>query len=514
MTTPAELVEADVVGRRGEYASPGGRLRAPMRARAMVLGLGVLAAASGCRATLHQVMTQPKADLASSMRCTSGPLELSTTWEGSRWGEYLTLRVRSPRALTGWAVVTVDGKPYGAPRRWHTGTDQPSRDGTTYVADRAPANQRCLERPSESAPAWAAAPAPDGTPAPGVAPAPDVAPALEPAPWPRPAVVVNAGPRSATVGVSVAVPVPAPDLEPLPWPAPVAAPTSAAPPVAGAAPPEVTEVAWVPETPALVTSKGVGGGPHFGLVLDVSERAESRDRPAPWPAGARVVVQLYSEAPNDYEGAVFTFEQGAWKPGDDAAWEAELDRREADARRDAHYRTWDSRRAAEARAREAKARFEHCAAHPDDAECRPPPPVRQSTASRRETVAVVPVATAPEAPKPHAPAGPPPPTPLETPPPAPASYVQWVSGTWTWSGFEWVWLGGWWKVDEARRAAIERQASRPCPAPRAEAVPAPPVAGASWQVGVWVWSATSWVWLPGGWRAAPEVHRAVPASRR
>ncbi|MEW6434970.1 MAG: hypothetical protein AB1730_26010 [Myxococcota bacterium] len=477
---------------------------------------------TACGPALRQVPAAPAASFEASTACTSGPLELATTFHGARWGEYLRLRVASPRPVVGWVRVLVDGQVYLPPQRWRTGTNQPAEKGTTmYVADQVSANQRCVQRhePPAVAPAWAAV-APEAVGA-GPAPAP-VDGAVLVARAPGAVVVVSAAvpvdvaaahapaaPAGADATMAATAPVagdarvaaPSAAFEPAPWPS------------AGVA--VESSVALAPEVAVLVPAAERRAGEHFGFIVEVSARTEDRAQPPPWKPGTRVVVQLYSETPNDYDGVVFSFEQGAWKPGDEAAWDAELDRREADRRRQAHYRAWEARRERDARERRAAAERAWCAAHPDDADCRPRPVAVARWTPRPPSA--VPAAAAPrppEPPKPRDPDGPPPPAPVETPPPRPASYVDWVGGSWTWSGFEWVWLDGWWKVNEAKRREVERLATRPCPAPRLEPAAAPPVPGATWRAGAWVWGAAKWVWLPGAWQKPPEVHRAVPANGR
>lgn len=429
--------------------------------------LFVALALTACGPALREA-PRPTEYLAADPVCSSGPLEFHATLEGAQWGEYVRLRIDSPRAQVGLVRVLVDGRVEGWQSTWRTVTEQPDDKGSTHtVGDAASEHSRCLM--------------PAGTSS------------------------LAAPPAAETV--EVALPPVAAESEWQPLPAPSVAF-------------EVQPHEEVPAGPLRPVSAPVRGT-HFGFVVELSRKNADRRQEPPWREGAQVVIQVYSEQPNDYAGVVFTLEQGRWAPNvDAAAWQAELDRREADERRQRHYEEVDARRRAreaqrraDEAARAAREKQAYCDKHPDDGDCRPPEPVPRPVRARRPATIASTAPARVEPPKPHAPDGPPPPAPVEAAPPAPASYVEWVPGAWWWTGFEWHWLAGWWRVDEVKRRAVELAAAQPCPAPRVEAPPPRPVEGASWRAGVWVWSQLSWVWLPGGWARPADVHAAVPVKR-
>jgi hypothetical protein len=274
-------------------------------------------------------------------------------------------------------------------------------------------------------------------------------------------------------------------------------------------------------------------GSHTALLINYEWTNSDLDGHAPLLADLPIMIEVWNDEPNDYTDASFAVAQGPMEPSvTEQEWYAYLVERDAEAARrakaDAERRAREAKERDERYARESKERAERyareaaeerrrqeehralCAKHPDDRACRPPEPVRV-VEPRPEPRQVVryqpPVVQAPrvEAPRPKPPPGPPPVPPVETVPPQPTEYVTWVNGFWRWSGFEWAWLPGWWRIDEAAAQAAARRATVACPLPRAEVRAPPPVPDAVWRPGAWVWGLAAWVWVPGNW------HAAVPA---
>jgi hypothetical protein len=149
-------------------------------------------------------------------------------------------------------------------------------------------------------------------------------------------------------------------------------------------------------------------------------------------------LRLWSDAPNDLEGAVFLVRQMTSKKS-----KAEMDKE------------WE---------KEAAKREREAAKHPH----RDPP--------RRE--------------EPRVPQHGPPPAPLaEARPQQPAVTATWIAGYWQWTGTQWGWVAGFWRDD---RLAM--------PAPRIEVPGAPPGETAVWVGGVWTLRAGAWIWIGGHWR--------------
>jgi hypothetical protein len=158
------------------------------------------------------------------------------------------------------------------------------------------------------------------------------------------------------------------------------------------------------------------------------------------PAGSRMHVRIWSDAPNDLERAVFFVR---------------------------HVTSTQTK--AEAQAEAAKAERE-AAAHPQ-------PPPKHVDAPPRQV----------DAPPPDH--GPPPAPIVEERPTPPDAGATWIAGYWTWTGSSWGWVAGFWRDD---RVAT--------PAPRVEMPGAPPATTAVWIVGGWQHRAGTWVWIRGRWR--------------
>lgn len=157
------------------------------------------------------------------------------------------------------------------------------------------------------------------------------------------------------------------------------------------------------------------------------------------------------------------------------------------------------RRALDERERE---RGRYCAAHAEDARCWSADELRRRDALSQQRLQV---ALAP----PKQPDGPPPPALAEAVPPKLSANAEWRSGYWQWTGKDWVWLAGMWRVPDSDIAA-EKTTTAPeaPPPPRTEQASPPPMPGAIWVAGFWQWSGSAWVWVAGSWQARPEAGAA------
>ncbi len=465
--------------------------------------IGVVLLSTGC-AYLRPV-TLDTSYLVTSRECAQGPLRIETTALGSRWGEWYSLEIVSPRATKGslrWAVGS-DADPL---RSWITHVELQERDGTKSIVDTRFDHQRCAERPAY----LVELPPPVAQP---------------------PAVMVTPAQPSA--------PLPAPDSSQI----------------------------------QLVASSSVGTGTHRAHLFHWERRNDSKDAPPPLSAGTPVVIEIWSETPNDYHGATFVFTRGPIEPNvTEQEWLAELDKREANQKKsldEEAAREAERRRVAEIEARRvaaihtAEARKEQALRKQHAEElARRPAPVKTEEQRRYEEARRAAHAsglTAPSSadpayveerrrefeqrqaraaaeaeelrryeadrrrrwaeyeasrPKPRpAPTSPPPPPPPQNVGSPPAPYLVWIDGYYEWTGTAWVWLEGWWKVIERERARFEAMAMSPPPPPRVEQRPSCPVPEGEWRAGGWVWNLEAWIWLPGVWISAqPPVHPAGPAK--
>ncbi|MEZ4362940.1 MAG: YXWGXW repeat-containing protein [Kofleriaceae bacterium] len=183
---------------------------------------------------------------------------------------------------------------------------------------------------------------------------------------------------------------------------------------------------------------------------------------------ARLVLELWSELPNDLDGVVFVVEQRA----PPAAMTLEQ---------------WTAYTADEARWYQRYKAF-------SDEELRTGRSIALDTTVRAPT---------PPAPR------------LETPPLRPSAHATWVPGYWHYEGGEYHWLSGFWRTpasDIAEHLTVE--APRPPPPPRPEPAArqlAAPSARAVWTPGYWQWDGAAFRWVEGAWRIPPsERHTWVP----
>lgn len=515
---------------------------------------------TGC-AYLRPVTTETQT-FVTTRACAQGPLRIETQTLGARWGEWYELRLVAPRGLKGNL-------------RWRIADDQRLRETwvTSYtvkegkddrsVVDTIFDQRRCIERP-EPVQTWQPPLIEPGANVTVAQPMPAVVPPVLNVPvvqQPVPTVVQPVPQPGVQVDVSIA------------WPLPQQ-------PAAVVVPPEpVFEPLDFPRGPDLTPVQLVVGTErsreHATFLLRWERRNEDQHVPSAVAAGLPVVLEIWSEQPNDYEGAAFIFARGPLEPNvTEAEWLAELDKREAETKRveaedaarladetrrrtEAHerqvaidnerrrieYAELEQRRAANIAAREAKLaepkvetayereRQKKYAAglaapsrpDPEYVEARRLEFERQQAEAAAEAEARRRWQEESERrwreaearrPKPRPePTGPPPPAPAQLIPPRPAPYVLWVDGYFEWTGDAWVWLEGWWKVNEVERRRYEVAARTPAPPPRSEAPPPCPVPRGAWQAGTWVWNLETWVWLPGAWFSLQRpVHLAVPVT--
>jgi hypothetical protein len=200
------------------------------------------------------------------------------------------------------------------------------------------------------------------------------------------------------------------------------------------------------------------------------------------PKGADIRVKLWSDVPNDLDGALIRIRHVWHKPSvSEKEWIAHLEKEEAER----------AKRIREAEKREAE--------RPKESPGKTPRIERVVT--KRVSV----------------PDGPPPPARVEVKPPQPSVHAEWVPGYWHWADLaaeseraesgrsRWVWIRGMWRVPEADVAGgLTARAPRPPPTARYEERPPAPVAAAVWTPGYWQWDGGAFVWIEGAWRVAPS----------
>ncbi|MCO4764521.1 MAG: hypothetical protein KC502_23630, partial [Myxococcales bacterium] len=289
-----------------------------------------------------------------------------------------------------------------------------------------------------------------------------------------------------------------------------------------------------PGRPQLVIIKGGvrKPGTHRVQFLHWSQ-TERRLKPAkPLGAGRRIVIKIWSEEPQDWRGVRIKIQQFSFQPNvPEAEWRAYLAKEEAEERADRAERTkerrqervqwrkrWSKRRA------EQRKRQQRCRRLPKDEDCWGPGGLaghkqRKRAAAdkerkrrlewrkrRAERLRKMRAERERRAAEPKPPKSAPPAMRLEDPGPLPSQRAVWVTGFWQWTGFEWVWLSGWWKVPEVDvKSQMTALAPTAPPPPQVEAVTLPPCAGAVWLTGYWVYRAQHWVWLPGRWVLRPSA---------
>ncbi|MSP92209.1 MAG: hypothetical protein EXR79_10475 [Myxococcales bacterium] len=430
-----------------------------------------------------------------SSRCAQGPFFIEMPALGSRWGERWNVTVVAPRRLAGHLAFDVGGRRV-ASGPWHTQVPRPP--GSAWQAFPGPENAHCLARP---VPIVVVRDPPPPVPSPPVTVA---------APTPKPT-----APRGELALRWETMP-----DEPLP-------PT--APPSIGVLLPPVIE-APLPDTlpPRLESVPGPSDGAHVAILASWSTHNADPDAPAPVAKGTLLRLVVWSDEPNDWEGAIFTAEHQRGEPDvPEAEWVAHLRIRKATEEAEARERTaaWQAEQAR---------RTAHCKADHADEECWGPggyagaqrraEAAHQTARTARPVSPVVTVqgppqlSTSPSRPPPPAPpprpAGPPPAAQAEPLPPRPSPNANWVGGWWHWQAGAWVWLSGWWRVpDIDRRIEVAMVAPSPPPLPRAEPPQQPPCPRAVWMAGHWALRAHAWVWAAGAWTLPPEPGARWSAAR-
>jgi hypothetical protein len=184
----------------------------------------------------------------------------------------------------------------------------------------------------------------------------------------------------------------------------------------------------------------------------------------------RLVIDIWSDEPNDFEGVYFVIEKRAvvadmtierWKAYDQAD------------------RDWRIRYNAFVKGEVAAGRSEYV-----DTSVKTPPP---------------------------------PPPRVETQPPRPSTHARWIPGYWQYAEGSFHWLAGMWDVPEediAKDLTVHAPTPPP-PPPVAVEQPqeAQPTTTAVWTPGQWQWDGRAYVWIAGAWRIPPtQQHEWKPAT--
>jgi hypothetical protein len=184
-------------------------------------------------------------------------------------------------------------------------------------------------------------------------------------------------------------------------------------------------------------------------------------------AGATIRVKIWSNEPNDLEGALFQVVHHANKPNvSDEEWAKHVAKQEA---------KWEKELA------EAEA----------EAEPEPEPDYERMIA---EAEVYTGPTTAPPSPR------------AEAIPPSPSTNAEWVAGYWYWNVEAWMWIDGQWRIPDTDVSG-GHLVSAPFapPAVRAEAETNRPASNAVWATGYWAWDGTAYVWIAGTWRIPPTA---------
>ena len=179
---------------------------------------------------------------------------------------------------------------------------------------------------------------------------------------------------------------------------------------------------------------------------------------------AHLVVDLWSEEPNDLEGLVFVIEKQAVVADMTVErWKAFLD---AD-------RAWHDRYLA----------F-----------------LNGEVASGRTKLIDMTVKTPP-----------PPPARAEVRPPRPSRNARWIPGYWHYDAASFHWIAGLWQVpdeDIAQDLTVHAPTPPPAPPPVEQPQEPRPAATAVWTPGQWQWDGRAYVWIAGAWRIPPSGQHA------
>ncbi len=197
---------------------------------------------------------------------------------------------------------------------------------------------------------------------------------------------------------------------------------------------------------------------------DTMASDQARDEDQPILGRGKLVIEIWSDLPNDFTGASLLVQQRAVPAG----FKAE----EWNAYRRAHNEWQAGRDEALLRSRQAGHKWKTYSMAPATKQ---PPPAR-----------------------------------AEVPTPKPSPNADWIPGYWHDSD-GWVWSAGFWRVpkeDIEQEKTVEAPA--PPPAPKVDAAPQPDVAyytarKAVWTPGYWMWNGRLYVWIPGSWRIPQET---------
>jgi len=403
---------------------------------------------------------------AVDVRCTQGPLEFRVPAFGARWGEGLIVGACSPRNLQGRYLVRLAGEDeydgaYGSERR-ELGPPPPGSSSTSQTVNVAtvegPDNARCVASAEELAQAGTGT----GVLVTPVAPDGSGGTAEE-----------GAGGTGDAGGGTVGSAAPVVVLRELPD--------------------------WAPPDREAVYACTYDQGKWWFPIVD-PHWGNSDPGATALTVGAEILVRLWSVEPNDLEDVVFVMDHFVVQPsGTDDEWIANL--REQELER-------------EEEQSEEELRVAYCQSHLDDEDCwgdggydgyvaRLNAPAFVPEPQPQNQGQVVP--PPPPPPPPREPDGPPPALLAEVQPPSPSVHAGWVPGYWRWTGFEWFWLVGWWRVPEADvEQGLTTRAPEAPPPLQAEVSGPSPMAGAIWTPGYWQWGETAFVWVKGSWQIPPQ----------
>ncbi len=446
--------------------------------------------------------------LRAADRCVSGSMDLYLPAVDARWARSIRFRMHAPRSISFHVELRAPGAAEGQ-----------YLSATMWGAD-AEEHARILREQTACISQTVASVAPAGSGAPATAVTSSAPPARgTTARRPRPrardtarvTVVASAAPPAAIVSVP---------------------PVTAEAPVRGFV--DLGNETYNPLGDTHYFDKEFVIQPRFAQIpMNNVNRGWVIDRPMNTP----LVVRIWTQDPQDFEGVVLQIEDLVLEPH---IPEAE------------YTRLMDRRVGAGNRRQEEFTAL--CRAHPDDRQC------YFTEENRRRYVGAT---------------RPPPPPRDEEPPHRPSADHVWIAGGWQWNGSDYVWISGMWRfvppaiiataagstntttaptaplpeppranataaaapassntnvasssnatssaasntnaasvsatatVSAPAPAVIMPTAAPVAPPPRAEAIPPAPQAGAMWIAGYWQWSGTAWAWTSGHWQMPPAVN--------
>lgn len=183
-----------------------------------------------------------------------------------------------------------------------------------------------------------------------------------------------------------------------------------------------------------------------------------------------LVIEIWSDEPNDFEGLYFVIEKRAVVAGMTVDRWKEYDRA---------YEEWSKRYRAFVEGEVASGRSHWV---DDSVKTPPPPPAR-----------------------------------AETQPPRPSTHARWIPGYWQYAEGSFHWLAGMWDVPEEDivKDLTVHAPTAPPPPPVVVEQPqeARPMVTAVWAPGQWQWDGRAYVWIAGAWRIPPtQRHEWKPAT--